>query len=295
LDGDVGNSTYTDEFGKKFPNRFFESYIAEQNMIGMATGFSARGKIPVAATFAAFLSRAYDQIRMAAVSQSQLKLVGTHTGVSIGDDGASQMGLEDIASFRAVHGTVVFAPSDAVSTERLVEIMVREKGMFYLRATRAACPILYSNDEKFEIGGAKILRQSNKDQITVVATGITVFEALKACDDLAQKGISITVIDAYSIKPLAKDLIAQAMRRTGNEIITVEDHNWDGGLGDAVAGELSIEGARVTKLAVRELPHSGTKDELLEKYRINHTAIVETVQSILKSKSESKGGKASAA
>jgi transketolase len=173
--------------------------------------------------------------------------------------------------------------------------MVREKGMFYLRATRAACPILYSNDEKFEIGGAKILRQSNKDQITVVATGITVFEALKACDDLAQKGISITVIDAYSIKPLAKDLIAQAMRRTGNEIITVEDHNWDGGLGDAVAGELSIEGARVTKLAVRELPHSGTKDELLEKYRINHTAIVETVQSILKSKSESKGGKASAA
>jgi transketolase len=297
LDGDVGNSTHTDDFAKKFPDRFVECYIAEQNMIGMATGFSARGRIPVASTFAAFLSRAYDQVRMAAVSQSQLKIVGTHTGVSIGDDGASQMGLEDIASFRAVHGTVVFGPSDAVSTERLVEIMLREKGMFYLRATRAACPVLYSPDEKFEIGGAKILRQSDKDQVTVIATGITVFEALKACDELAQKGISATVIDAYSIKPLAKELIAECMRKTGNEIITVEDHNAEGGLGDAVAGELSIEGARVTKLAVRELPHSGTKDELLEKYRINHTAIIETVQSVINSrvKGRHKGEKASAA
>jgi transketolase len=294
LDGDVGNSTHTDDFAKKFPDRFIESYIAEQNMIGMATGFSARGKIPVTSTFAAFLSRAYDQIRMAAVSQSNLKLVGTHTGVSIGDDGASQMGLEDIASFRAVHGTVVFGPSDAVSTERLIEIMLHEKGMFYLRATRAACPVLYSSDEKFEIGGAKILKQSDKDRVTVIATGITVFEALKACEELSQKGIAITVIDAYSIKPLAKDLITQCMRKTGNEIITVEDHNAEGGLGDAVAGELSLEGARVTKLAVRELPHSGTKDELLEKYRINHTAIVEAVQGVLKSRGR-KGQEASAA
>lgn len=284
LDGDVGNSTYTDDFAKKYPDRFFECYIAEQNMIGMATGFSARGKIPVAATFAAFLSRAYDQIRMAAVSQSQLKLVGTHTGVSIGDDGASQMGLEDIAAFRAVHGTVVFAPSDAVSTERLIEIMLRERGMFYLRATRAACPVLYSTDEKFEIGGAKILRQSENDEVTVVATGITVFEALKACDELSKDGISITVIDAYCIKPLAKDLIASAMRKTGNEIITVEDHNLEGGLGDAVAGELSIEGARVTRLAVRELPHSGTKDELLAKYGINHQAIGDAVRKIVESR-----------
>lgn len=291
LDGDVGNSTHTDDFAKKYPDRFFECYIAEQNMIGMATGFSARGKTPFAATFAAFLSRAYDQIRMAAVSQSQLKLVGTHTGVSIGDDGASQMGLEDIASFRAVHGTTVFAPSDAVSTERLIEIMLREKGMFYLRATRAASPVLYSADEKFEIGGAKILRQSENDEVTVVATGITVFEALKACDELAKDGISITVIDAYSIKPLAKDLIASAMRKTGNEIITVEDHNLEGGLGDAVAGELSLEGARVTRLAVRELPHSGTKDELLEKYGISSRAIVDAVRKI----ADSKGKRSSAA
>jgi transketolase len=201
------------------------------------------------------------------------------------------MGLEDIASFRAVHGTTVFAPSDAVSTERLIEIMLRERGMFYLRATRAACPVLYSSDEKFEIGGAKILRQSENDEVTVVATGITVFEALKACDELSKDGVSITVIDAYCIKPLAKDLIASAMRKTGNEIITVEDHNLEGGLGDAVAGELSIEGARVTRLAVRELPHSGTKDELLEKYGINHEAIVDTVRKI----AGAKGKRSSAA
>jgi transketolase len=284
LDGDVGNSTHTDEFAKKFPDRFIESYIAEQNMIGMATGLAARGKIAVAATFSAFLSRAYDQIRMAAISQSGIKLVGTHTGVSIGDDGASQMGLEDIAAFRAVHGTVVFGPSDAVSTEKLTEIMIQEKGMFYLRATRSACPVIYSPDESFEIGGAKVLRRSEKDQVTVVATGITVFEALKAYEELSQSGIFITVIDAYSIKPLARTVIENAMRKTGDEILTVEDHNIDGGLGDAVAGELSAVGARVTRLGVRELPHSGTKDELLEKYGINHSAIVSSVASIIGSR-----------
>jgi transketolase len=286
LDGDVGNSTYTDEFGQKYPQRFFECYIAEQNMIGVATGFAARGKKAVAATFAAFLTRAFDQIRMASISQIPLKIVGTHVGVSIGDDGGSQMGLEDVAAFRAVHGSTVFSPSDAVSTERLTELMLAHPGLCYMRATRAALPVLYPDDEKFEIGGAKILRQRDDDQVTLVASGITVFEAIKAAEELEQEGVHVTVIDAYCIKPLPREILIQAMRKTGNRIITVEDHYAEGGLGDAVAGELSIEGARVIKLAVRELPHSGTKDELLAKYKIDHLAISETVRCLLREQAE---------
>jgi transketolase len=280
LDGDVENSTYSLEFNNKFPDRFVECYIAEQNIVGVSVGLSALGKIPFASTFAAFYSRAYDQIRMAAVSFANLKLCGSHCGVSIGEDGPSQMGLEDLAMMRAVHGSTVFYPSDAISTERLVEKMANEKGIFYLRTSRPETQILYSLDEKFERGGAKILRQSEQDQVTVIGAGITVFEALAAADELKKRGISIRVIDCYSIKPIARDLILASARKTGDQVITVEDHYPEGGLGDAVAGELSREGVRVHKLAVYDLPHSGTERELLQKFGIDSTAIVRKVEKL---------------
>lgn len=282
FDGDVENSTYTQEFGKKFPKRFIEAYIAEQNMIGMAAGMSALGAIPFASTFAAFFTRAADQIRMAAVSSANLKLVGTHVGVSIGEDGPSQMGLEDLALMRTLPGSVVFSPCDAVSTEKLVNQMVEHQGITYLRAGRPESPVIYSESEKFEVGGIKILKQSPDDQVTVIATGITVFEALKAAEELAKQQIHITVLDAYCIKPLPAQSILAAAKSTGNQVITVEDHYPAGGLGDAVAGELSQFGVRVFKLAVNELPHSGTQKELLEKYQIDSTAIVNQVQVIIK-------------
>jgi transketolase len=282
LDGDVENSTFSEEFGKDFPDRFMECFIAEQTMVGVASGFSAMGRTPFVSTFAAFFSRAADQIRMAAISQSNLKLCGSHCGVSIGEDGPSQMGLEDLAMMRAVHGSVVFYPSDAMSTERLVEIMARENGIFYMRTSRPETPILYSTEEEFKIGGAKILRQSEGDLFTIVAAGVTLFEALKAADDLKQKeGISVCVIDAYSVKPLAKRLILSAAKKTDLQVITVEDHYIEGGLGDAVAGELSQEGVRVHKMAVHALPHSGKEEELLEKYQINSAAIQSKVKELL--------------
>ena len=281
LDGDVENSTFSDEFNKKFPDRFVECFIAEQNIIGVSVGLSALGKIPFASTFAAFYTRSFDQIRMAAVSFSNLKICGSHCGVSIGEDGPSQMGLEDLAMMRTVHASTVFYPSDAISTERLVEKMASEKGIFYLRTSRPETPILYSLDEKFEIGGAKILRQSEDDQVTVCAAGITLFEALTAADELKKKGISVRVIDCYSIKPIARDLILASARKTGLQVITVEDHYPEGGLGDAVAGELSSEGIRVHKLAVYDLPHSGTERELLQKFEIDSTAVIKKIEEVL--------------
>jgi len=286
LDGDVENSTYTTDFHKKFPDRFIECYIAEQNMIGISQGLSARGKTPCASTFAAFFSRAVDQIRMSAISFSNLKLAGTHAGVSIGEDGPSQMGLEDIAIMRAIHGSTVFSPCDAVSTERVTELMFETCGIIYLRASRAESPIIYASEEDFEVGGAKILRQSDQDTLTLVATGVTVFEALKAAEKLAQENLPVSVIDAYCIKPLASELILKVAQNTGLQIVTVEDHYAEGGLGDTVAGELSQWGVQVTKLAVRELPSSGKKDELLAKYRINSDAIIETVHEILEQRKQ---------
>jgi transketolase len=281
LDGDTENSTYTEDFGQKVPERFIECYIAEQNMVGVAAGLSAVGKVPFAATFACFLTRAYDQLRMCAISESNLKLVGTHAGISIGEDGPSQMGLEDIAMMRALAGSVVLSPSDAISTERLIELMASRSGLHYLRAARPNSPLIYSNDETFELGGAKLLRQSDTDQVTLVATGITVPEALSACDVLAESGIGATVIDAYSIKPLGADVIRAAMLRTGGRIVTVEDHSLFGGLGDAVAGELSIDGAKVLKLGLKDVPHSGKKDELMARYGIDSAAIVKAAHGIL--------------
>jgi len=279
LDGDTKNSTYSEKFFKKFPKRFVECFIAEQNMVGVATGYSTRGKVPFASTFACFFSRAYDQIRVAGISMANVKLVGSHVGVSIGEDGASQMGLEDIAMMRAIAGSVVLYPSDAVSAEKLMDQMAATKGIAFLRTSRPKTPVIYNNDEQFPIGGAKVLRQG--DKATLVAAGVTLNEALKAADALKNEGIAITVIDAYSIKPLAKDVILSAARATNNTVITVEDHYAEGGIGDAVAGELSVEGIKVHKLAVRELPHSGKPEELLAKYGIDSAAIVRTVKSVV--------------
>jgi transketolase len=278
LDGDTKNSTYSEKFLKKFPERFFECFIAEQNMVGVAAGFGARGHIPFASTFAAFFTRAHDQIRMASHSQANIKLCGSHAGVSIGEDGGSQMGLEDLATMRALHASVVLYPSDAVSAERLVEEMARHHGISFLRTSRPKTPVIYGNDESFPIGGAKVLREGNR--ATVIGAGVTLHEALKAADALARENIGITVIDAYSIKPLAKEIILNAARKTNGMVITVEDHYAEGGLGDAVAGELSAEGVRVQKLAVRALPRSGKGEELLAKYGIDAAAIVAAVKKL---------------
>ncbi|HWF18448.1 MAG TPA: transketolase [Verrucomicrobiae bacterium] len=281
VDGDTKNSTFADKFFKKFPERSTECYIAEQNMVGVATGYATRGKVPFASTFACFFSRAYDQIRMAGISMANVKLVGSHVGVSIGEDGTSQMALEDIAMMRAVAGSVVLYPSDAVSAEKLVEQMALHKGVSFLRTSRPKTPVIYGNDESFPIGGAKIRKQGAGDKVTVVGAGVTLFEALKAADELAKDGIGITVIDAYSVKPLGKDVIKDAAQKTGNLVVTVEDHYAEGGLGDAVAGELSEDGIKVHKLAVRELPHSGKPEELLAKYGIDSAAIVKAVKSLV--------------
>ncbi len=278
MDGDTKNSTYSEKFMKKFPQRFVECFIAEQNLVGVATGFGTRGHTPFASTFAAFFTRAHDQIRMASHSMANIKLAGSHAGVSIGEDGGSQMALEDLAMMRAVHGSVVLYPCDAVSTEKLVEEMARHQGISYLRTSRPKTPVIYDNADTFPIGGAKVLREG--DRATVVTAGVTVFEALKAADELAREGVKITVIDAYSVKPLAKELILSAARKTGGRVVTVEDHYPEGGIGDAVAGELSAEGIRVQKLAIYELPHSGKGEELMAHYGIDAAAIVRAVKAL---------------
>ena len=280
MDGDTKNSTYADKFFKKFPDRSTECYIAEQNMVGVATGFGTRGKVPFASTFATFFTRAYDQIRVAGISQSNIKLVGSHVGVSIGEDGPTQMGLEDLALMRAIVGSVVLYPSDAVSTEKLVEQMALAKGINFLRTSRPKSPVIYNNDESFPVGGAKVLRQNAGDKVTVVSAGVTLHEALKAADALKKEGVGITVIDAYSIKPLGKAEILAAAQKTNNTVITVEEHYSEGGLGDAVAGELSVEGVKVHKLAVTSLPRSGKAEELLAHFGIDAAAIVKKVKSL---------------
>jgi transketolase len=278
LDGDTKNSTYADKFFKKFPERSTECFIAEQNLVSTAIGFGTRGKVPFASTFATFFTRAADQIRVAGISQANLKLVGSHVGVSIGEDGPSQMALEDLALMRAIAGSIVLYPSDAVATEKLLEQMTLNKGIHFLRTSRPKTPVIYNNDEQFPIGGAKVLRQG--DKVTVVAAGITLFEALKAADQLKAEGIGITVIDAYSIKPLGKKEILATAKKTNNTVITVEDHYSEGGLGDAVAGELSADGIKVHKLAVNGLPRSGKAEELLAHFGIDAAAIVKKVKSL---------------
>jgi len=277
LDAEVSNSTYSEIFRNSFPDRFFEMFIAEQNMAGAALGISLRGKIPFVSTFAAFLTRAADQVRMSRYSDANIKFCGSHAGVSIGEDGSSQMGLEDIALFRAILGSVVLYPSDAVSTERLVEEMAWHTGMVYLRTTRKDLPVLYRNDEAFWIGGSKVLRSNRKDVATVVAAGITLHEALKAYEELKKEGILVRIIDLYSVKPVDVSTLRRAALETG-VIITVEDHFAEGGIADAVRTALSKHPVPVHALAVRAMPKSGKPDELLDYEGISWKAIVEAVK-----------------
>lgn len=281
LDADVKNSTFTEAFGKRFPDRFFENFIAEQNMVGAAVGLAACGRIPFAATFACFLTRAHDFIRMAAISHANVKLMGSHAGVSIGEDGPSQMGLEDLAMMAAQPGVVVLYPSDAFATYRLVEAAAAHRGPVYIRTGRPKCPVLYGPDERFAIGGSKVLRQSPQDCLTVVAAGVTVFEALKAHDQLNAAGIAVRVIDLYSVAPIDRATLTDSARATQGRLLTVEDHYAHGGLGDAVLSAVGSEGIRVQKLAVREIPHSGKPDELLDRYGISARHIVETAKRML--------------
>ena len=278
MDGDTKNSTFAEKFFKKFPERSTECFIAEQNLVAVAVGFATRGHVPFASTFATFFTRAADQIRVAGISQSNLKLVGSHVGISIGEDGPSQMALEDLALMRAVVGSTVLYPAEAVATEKLLEQMATVKGVCFLRTSRPKTPVIYGNDEQFPIGGAKVLRTGNK--VTIVGAGVTLFEALKAADTLKAEGINVTVIDAYSIKPLGKKEILAEAKKTNNTVITVEDHYSEGGLGDAVAGELSSEGIKVHKLAVVGIPRSGHAAELMAAFGIDAAAIVKKVKSL---------------
>jgi transketolase len=279
-DGDVENSTYTEFFQKAAPNRFFEGYIAEQNMVGMSMGLAAAGKIAFTSTFACFLTRAADFVRLAGLAHLNVKFVGTHVGVSIGEDGSSQMGLEDLSLFRAMAQSIVLYPSDAVSAWYAMDLAASNKGIAYVRIGRPKQPVIYQNNEKFEIGKAKVLRQSKDDAVTVVAAGITLTEALKAYDELKKQGVSIRVIDLFSVRPVDADTLLKAAAATNNAIITVEDHYAAGGIGDAVAEAVGPQGVRVYRLAVREVPHSGTAEELLAKYKIDANAIIEQVRAV---------------
>ena len=271
LDAEVCNSTYAEIFKKHYPDRFFECFIAEQNMVGMAVGLSLRGQIPFVSTFAAFLTRTFDHIRMAQYSDANIKFVGSHAGVSIGQDGPSQMGLEDISMMRSILNSVVLYPSDAVATEKLVREAARYQGIVYIRTTRSATPVIYSYDEEFPIGGAKVIRYSDDDWFSVIGAGITLYEALKAYVELKKQGIFIRVIDLYSVKPIAREILKKALNET-KALITVEDHYPSGGIGEAVMAELGSD--RVYSLACRKVPKSGRPEELLDYEEISAKAIV---------------------
>lgn len=280
LDADTKNSTYSDKFLKEFPDRFFECFIAEQNMVSVAAGLSARGKIPFASSFAVFLSRGFDQVRMAGFSGCNVKLCGSHVGVSIGEDGPSQMGLEDLALYRSIPNCVVFYPSDGVSTERAVALAAGHHGMAYIRTSRPKTPVIYENNEVFEIGRLKVVSGSDKDVLSIVAGGVTLHEAIKAAERLRADGIPVRVIDIFTVKPIDRDGLIKNARETRNCIMTVEDHYLEGGIGEAVASALSETDIRVIKVAVSETPRSGKPEELVAKYGIDADAIVRRVKSL---------------
>ncbi len=282
LDGEVSNSTFAEIFRDAHPDRYFEMYIAEQQMAAAAVGLQARGWRVFASSFAAFHSRAYDFIRMAAISRATLCLSGSHAGISIGEDGPSQMALEDVAMMRAVHGSTVLHPSDGNQTVRLVAQMADLEGISYLRTLRPDTPVLYGPDEDFPVGGSRVLRSSGDDEVTLVGCGITVHEALKAADTLAEEGIRARVVDCYSIKPIDGDALASAAEETGR-LVVAEDHWPEGGLGDAVLGALADRDAhaQVRRLAVREMPRSGKSAELLAAYGIDAAAIAEAARTLV--------------
>jgi transketolase len=277
LDGEVSNSTRAEYFKREYPDNFFEMFIAEQNMVGTALGLACRGKLPFVSTFGAFMTRAFDQIRMSQYSDTNIKFVGSHAGVSIGQDGPSQMALEDIAMFRSILDSVVLYPCDAVSTERLVEEAARRKGIVYIRTTRGGTPVIYDMEETFPVGGSKILRQSEKDLATVVAAGITLHQALSAYETLEKENIPVRVIDLYSVKPLDVGTLVEAAEHT-RFLVTVEDHYPAGGLGEAVKGVLSGSSTPVYSLAVTNRPKSGKPAELLDYEGISSRAIVREVK-----------------
>jgi transketolase len=283
IDGEVSNSTFAEIFAKAHPDRYFEMYIAEQQLLAAAVGLSARDWNPFASTFAAFFSRAYDFIRMAAISRANLRLAGSHAGVSIGEDGPSQMALEDIASLRAIHSSTVLQPCDANQTAKLVAAMADTEGIVFLRTLRPNTPVIYDADEEFEIGGSRVLRSTVTDDVTIVASGVTVHEALKAAETLAEEDIGARVIDLYSIKPVDAETLHAAAEATGR-IITVEDHYPEGGVGDAVLAALAEDGerARVVKLAVTEMPHSGKSAELLAAYGIDADGIASAARQLVR-------------
>jgi transketolase len=280
LDADTKNSTYSQEFLKAFPERFIECFIAEQNLVGASVGLSVMGKIPFASTFACFFSRAYDQIRMGGISQSNLKLCGSHCGISIGPDGPSQMGLEDIAIMRAVVGSTVFYPCDAISTHRLVSLAAETRGIFYIRTSRPKTPLVYDNNTEFCIGGSHVVRQSPADRATIVSAGVTLHHALEAQETLAAEGIPVRVIDLYCVKPVDQPTLRQAARET-NRILTVEDHYPEGGLGDAVLGAIANVPCQYRKIAVTGLPRSGPSDALLKKFGLDSSSIATAVRKML--------------
>ena len=283
LDGEVSNSTHADEFKNAYPDRFFEMFIAEQQMVASAVGLSVRGYKPFASTFAAFFARAYDFIRMAGVSEVSIRLSGSHAGCEIGADGPSQMALEDLAAMRAVHTSTVLYPSDPVSTAKLVAQMADLRGISYIRTTRGAYPVLYGNDEEFPVGGSKVLRQNDRDVVTLIGAGVTLHACLDASDRLAKSGTQCRVIDCYSVKPIDAATLRDASTATGGRLVVVEDHYPQGGLGAAVMEALALEATppRVTHLAVRGLPGSGTPQELMATAGIDADAIVAAVTALV--------------
>jgi transketolase len=280
MDGEVGNSTHMEEFSKAHPEKYFEMFIAEQQLVAAAVGLSVRGYVPFASTFAAFLTRAYDFIRMTAISQANIRLCGSHCGCEIGADGPSQMALEDLAMMRAVHGSTVLYPSDPNSTAYLVAQMAETAGIVYMRTTRGTYPVLYGVDEEFPIGGSKVLRASPDDQVTLIGAGVTVHNCLTAADELAGDGISARVVDLYSVKPVDTQALLDAAAATSDRLVVVEDHYPQGGLGGAVLEALSDAGhpARIHHLAVRSLPGSGTPAELMDAAGISANHIVQAAR-----------------
>ena len=281
LDAEVSNSTFSEIFKQAYPDRFFEMFIAEQNMIGAAVGMSRLGLLPFASTFSAFLTRAFDQIRMSQYSQANIKLVGSHAGVSIGPDGSSQMGLEDIAMARAIRDSIVLYPADATATLRLTELAARQQGIVYLRTTRAKTPVIYSSKEKFFIGGSKILRKSSRDKVAIFTAGITLFEALDAYKKLKSQGVLVRVVDLYSIKPIDRKTIRQAVKEVGR-ILVVEDHYPAGGIGEAVLSAAAGLSFDWQHLSVEKEPHSGTPKELLDYEKISSSSIINKVKLLIK-------------
>ena len=284
LDGEVGNSTYAELFSDTHPDRYFEMFIAEQQMIATAVGMQVRGWKPYASTFAAFLARSADFTRMAAISRADLRVSGSHAGVSIGEDGPSQMALEDLAYFRALHSSAVLYPCDGNQTAQLTEAMADRDGITYIRTTRGGTPVIYGPDDRFEIGGSRVVRASDEDEVLLVGAGITLHEALKAADALADDDIRARVVDCYSLKPIDTDGLREAAAAAGDRVVTVEDHWPEGGLGDAVLGAFADadDRPRVVKLAVRDMPGSGKPDELLHAAGIDADAIASAARALVR-------------